>query len=139
MTLRSAKEEAAATAAREARLHAVLALAPSGMSPAVSVEWERLAGVLADDPPLWIPSRRYAGLLLERCVETCHVRDYRELLKTPHHEIYREKAGESERVKVSPYVALLAAALKRLRELDDMLELSPRGARKAKGSLFDGA
>lgn len=138
MTASRNKAEAVAAAEREARLQAVLVLTPGAMSPAVTIEWQRLAGVLADDPPGWAPSRRYAGLLLERCVEACHVRDYRELLKTPHHEIYRVKStAGAETVKVSPYVALLDAALKRLRELDDMLELSPRGARQAKGSLFD--
>lgn len=140
MTSRLEKIEAAAAAAREVRLQAVLVLMPAAMPAAVSVEWQRLAGVLADDPPTWSPSRRYAGLLHERCIEVCHVREYRALLSTAHHELYREKSdGGVERVKVSPYVALLDAALKRLRELDDMLELSPRGARRAKGSLFDAA
>jgi hypothetical protein len=138
MTIARAKSEAAAAAAREARLQAVLVLTPAAMAPDVAVEWQRLAGVLADDPPTWSPSRRYAALLLERCVEACLVREYRELLKTPQHQIYRVKSAAGvETVKVSPYVALLEAALKRLRELDDMLELSPRGARQAKGSLFD--
>lgn len=140
MTASRAKMEAAAAAAREMRLQAVLALTPAAMPAAVAVEWQRLAGVLADDPPTWSPSRRYAALLFERCVEACHVRDYRELLKTPQHEIYRVKSAAGvETVKVSPYVSLLDAALKRLRELDDMLELSPRGSRQAKGSLFDAA
>lgn len=129
-----------AAAAREARRAAFLALMPVAVTGELAAEWQRLAEVLADDPPAWSPSRRYSDLLHEYCVETCHVRHYRgEVLKTPQHEVYREKsAGGADRVKVSPYVALLDAALGRLRELTDMLDLSPR-ARKKRGSLFDAA
>lgn len=128
-----------AAAAREARRAAFLALMPVAVTGELAAEWQRLAEVLADDPPAWSPSRRYSDLLHEYCVETCQVRRYREVLKTPHHEVYREKStGGADRVKVHPYVALLDAALGRLRELTDMLDLSPR-ARKKRGSPFDAA
>lgn len=126
-----------AAAAREARRSAFLALMPAWAVGDIADEWQRVAEILADDPPAWAPSRRYSDLLHEYCIESLHVRRYRADLKTPQHEVYREKIAGAERVKVNPYVSLLDAALKRLRELSDMLDLSPR-ARK-KGSLFDAA
>lgn len=123
---------------RSARLQAFLGLMPSGLADDVQAEWARVAEALADDPPAWSPSPRYRDLMREYCVEGCHVEAYRSALKTINLEIYREKSGTAERVKVHPFVALLDQALHRRRDLAEMLELSPRSGRK-RGSLFDAA
>lgn len=125
--------------ARAQRLAALVALMPSDVDQATRDEWQRLAEAIADDPPGWSPSPRYRDVMREYCVEACRIRAYREALRTINLEIYREKTpGGVDRVKVHPYVALLDHALRRWRELADMLELSPRAARKKNG-LFDAA
>lgn len=124
--------------ARQMRLDALLALMPAGLADDVRAEWMRVSEALADDPPGWAPSPRYRDLVREYCVEGCHVAAYRSALRTINLEIYREKAGAAERVKVHPFVGLLDNSLKRWRELSDMLELSPRSVRKRE-SLFDAA
>ena len=140
MNAREAKQAAAEAAARDARLHAILALRPARLSAEVEIEWQALAGTLADDPPSWAPSRRYAALLNEYCIERVNERQLRLQLATPAAQLVRETTPSGAvKVKVSPFVPLLEASLKRLRELTDMLELSPRGARQAKRKIFDAA
>lgn len=126
-------------AARAARLAALVALMPSGLAQPLQDEWQALSEAIADDPPSWSPSPRYRDVMREFCLETVRIAAYRSALQTINLEIYREKTpGGVDRVKVHPYVALLDQALKRWRELSDMLELSPRAARKKDG-LFDAA
>ncbi|ODM77783.1 hypothetical protein [Bradyrhizobium elkanii] len=127
---RLAEIEAAACSARRAEF---LAQMPSGLPAKVEAAWRALADVFADDPPSWSPSPRYRALINEFCVESCRIADYRSQLSAINLEVYREKATNVERVKVHPYVPLLAAALKRQRELFAMLDMSPAARRK----LFD--
>lgn len=128
-------------AARAARLAAVLALMPAGLSAQMQAEWSALAEALADDaPPL--DAGRYRTLMLQYCAVKCRHDAYASTLATINLEIYREKTpGGRELVKVHPYVALRDRSAAEMRTLADMLELSPRAVRKRKArvSLFDAA
>lgn len=137
---RQARAEAAAASAAADRRAVFASLRPSGLPPAQVAEWAALADRLANDPPSWSASPRYVSLMREYCAEQVRLNGYDVQLATVSHEVYREPAGNGTvRAKVNPFVALRAASAKRLRLLEDALELSPRSARKAKVSQFDAA
>lgn len=130
---RDAADAAAVAAARERRLQAVLAIMPAGLAPELEAQWAIVAGVMADDPPRWEPSRRYSALLHEYCVEAVNIKNLRAEVAVPQRQIVKETtAGGAVKFKINPFVELLAAALQRQGENADRLLFSPRADHAAR-------
>lgn len=140
--MRSDSSEAREAARQEAIRRAVNQLRPKALSGEVRVEWNRVAGLLAE-PTVDRLKPRYVDTIVEYCRCIVRLRKLRDAMPELKNELYRVEQGRNgTQIKSHPFVAQVNEEWRKWRSLVAMLGLSPADERNlipGQGDLFDEA